>query len=132
MGKLSCCLLICYYLYVVLLYITMWFTINSVVKRFFKKINSEITLKYFRLVPLLNMEFLTAGAGAEITGVCTALMSERRKECWNGNTYSSIFKNLHAVVVDIMTPLHPCISLVLLELRRQHSPVSKKIYTFQK
>jgi hypothetical protein len=41
----------------ILLYITMWFTINSVVKRFLKKINSEITLKYFRLLPLLNMEF---------------------------------------------------------------------------
>jgi hypothetical protein len=53
--------------------------VNSVVKRFLKKINSEITLKYFRLLPLLNMEFLagpgvlTAGAGAKITGVCTAL-----------------------------------------------------------
>jgi hypothetical protein len=57
MGKLSCCLLIYYYLYDVFLYITMWFTINSVVKRFLKKINSEITLKYFRLLPLLNMEF---------------------------------------------------------------------------
>jgi hypothetical protein len=54
----------------------MWFTINSVVKRFLKKINSEITLKYFRLLPLLNMEFplkFLAGAGAKITGVCTAL-----------------------------------------------------------
>jgi hypothetical protein len=44
MGKLSCCLLIYYYLSVVLLYIAMWFTINSVLKRFLKKINSEITL----------------------------------------------------------------------------------------
>jgi hypothetical protein len=61
----------------------MLFTINSVVKRFLKKINSEITLKYVHLLPLLNMEFpykflaragvLTAGAGAKITGVCTAL-----------------------------------------------------------
>jgi hypothetical protein len=61
----------------------MWFTINSVVKRFLK-----ITLKYFRLLPLLNMEFplkflagagvLTAGAGAvaKITGVCTALKQQ--------------------------------------------------------
>jgi uncharacterized membrane protein len=57
MGKLSCCLLIYYYLYVVLLYITMWFTIHSVLKRFLKKINSEITLKNFCLLPLLNMEF---------------------------------------------------------------------------
>ena len=57
--------------------------VNSVVKRCLKKINSEITLKYFRLLPLLNMEFpekclagagvLTAGAGTKITGVCTAL-----------------------------------------------------------
>jgi hypothetical protein len=47
------------------------------------KINSEITLKYFCLLLLLNMKFpsnflagagvLTAGAGAKITGVCTAL-----------------------------------------------------------
>ena len=46
MEKLSYCLLIYYYLHVVLLYITMLFTINSVVKRCLKKINSEITLKY--------------------------------------------------------------------------------------
>ena len=68
MEKLSCCLLIYYYLYVVSLYITytMLFTINSVVKRCLKKINSEITLKYFRLLPLLNMKFalkFLAGAG---------------------------------------------------------------------
>ena len=43
MEKLSCCLLIFYYLYVVLLYI------NRAVKRCLKKINSEITLKYFCL-----------------------------------------------------------------------------------
>jgi hypothetical protein len=52
-----------------LLYITMWFTINSVVKWFLKKINSEITLKYFRLLPLLNMEFHQTF----LAGVCTAL-----------------------------------------------------------
>jgi hypothetical protein len=58
MEKLSCRLLIYYYLYVVLLYLTMLFTINSVVKRCLKKINSEtVTLKYFRLLPLLNMKF---------------------------------------------------------------------------
>jgi hypothetical protein len=58
MEKLSCFLLIYYYLYVVLLYITMLFTINSVVKRCLKKIDSEITLKYFHLLPLLiNMKF---------------------------------------------------------------------------
>jgi hypothetical protein len=58
MEKLSCCLLIFYYLYVVLLYI------NRAVKRCLKKINSEITLKYFcltlkyfRLLPVLNMKF---------------------------------------------------------------------------
>jgi hypothetical protein len=54
-----CCFTIYIHIYMLFYYrdITMWFTINIVVKRFLKKIKSEITLKYFRLLPLLNMEF---------------------------------------------------------------------------
>jgi hypothetical protein len=42
----------------------MLFTINSVVKRGLKKINSEITLEYFCLLSLLNIKFL---AGVNLT-----------------------------------------------------------------